>query len=93
MLLQTGITFKYFTKYKADEINPLLNEFRLQNTTEIGNFPMLDVFVNAQIRRTRLFLKAENVSSFWTGRTYFATPSQPYRDFTIRFGLVWNFFI
>ncbi len=93
MYLQTGITFKYFTNYKADEFNPLLNEFRLQNTTEIGNFPMLDVFVNAQIRRTRLFLKAENVSSFWTGRTYFSTPNQPYRDFTIRFGLVWNFFI
>ncbi len=93
MYLQTGITLKYFTNYKADEFNPLLNEFRLQNTTEIGNFPMLDVFVNAQIRRTRIFLKAENVSSFWTGRTYFSTPNQPYRDFTIRFGLVWNFFI
>lgn len=93
LLLQTGVTFKYFTKYHANEFNPLLNEFRLQNTTEVGNFPMFDVFVNGQIRRTRLFLKAENISSFWTGRNYFATPSQPYRDFTIRFGLVWNFFI
>lgn len=93
LLLQTGITFKYFTSYKADEFNPILNEFRLQNATEIGNFPMFDVFVNGQIRRTRLFLKAENISSFWTGRNYFATPTQPYRDFTIRFGLVWNFFI
>lgn len=93
LLLQTGITFKYFTKYHADEFNPLLNEFRLQNATEVGNFPMIDVFVNGQVRRTRLFLKAENISSFWTGRNYFATPNQPYRDFTIRFGLVWNFFI
>jgi len=93
LFLQTGITFKYFTKYQANEFDPLLNEFRLQDTTEIGNFPMLDIFVNGQIRRTRLFLKAENISSFWTGRNYFATPSQPYRDFTIRFGLVWNFFI
>lgn len=93
LYLQTGLTFKYFTKYKADEFNPLINEFYLQNTTEIGNYPMLDVFVNGQIRRTRLYFKAENVSSFFTGRNYFATPSQPYRDFKIRFGLVWNFFI
>ncbi len=93
MYLQTGLTFKYFTNYKADEFNPLLNEFRLQNTMEIGNYPMLDVFLNAQIRRTRFFVKAENISSFFTGRTYFATPTQPYRDFKVRFGLVWNFFI
>jgi len=93
LFLQTGITFKYFTKYQAAEFNPLLNEFRLQNTTEVGNFPMLDVFVNGQIRRTRLFFKAENISALWERGNYFATPTQPYRDFTIRFGLVWNFFI
>lgn len=93
LFLQTGVTFKYFTKYQANEFNSLLNEFVLQNSSEIGGYPMFDVFVNAQIRRTRLFLKAENVSSFWTGREYFATPTTPYRDFTVRFGLVWNFFI
>ncbi len=93
LFLQTGFTFKYFTNYKADEFNPLLNEFRLQDTMEIGNYPMLDFFVNAQIRRTRLYFKTENISSFFTGRTYFVTPTQPYRDFKIRFGVVWNFFI
>lgn len=93
LYLQTGINFKYFTNYYADEFNPLLNEFYLQNQTKIGNYPLIDVFVNGQIRRTRLYLKAENVNSFFTGRDYFVTPTQPYRDFTIRFGLVWNFFI
>ncbi len=93
LYLQTGINFKYFTKYYADELNPLLNEFYLQNQTKIGNYPLIDVFVNGQIRRTRLYFKAENVNSFFTGRDYFVTPNQPYRDFTIRFGLVWNFFI
>ncbi|WP_353888582.1 putative porin, partial [uncultured Polaribacter sp.] len=24
---------------------------------------------------------------------YFSSPNYPYRDFTIRFGLVWNWFI
>jgi hypothetical protein len=93
LFLQTGITFKYFTNYKADEFDPVLNEFRLQNTIDIGNYPLLDFFVNGQIRRTRLFFKAENFSSLFLNKTYFATPTQPYRDFKIRFGLVWNFFI
>lgn len=92
MLLQTGITFKYFSKYKANAFNPLLNEFIIQNTTEIG-YPTFDVFVNAQIRRTRIYLKADNLSSLFLKKNYFSAPSHPYRDFVIRFGLVWNWFI
>ena len=93
MYLQTGVTVKYFTSYFADEFNPLLHEFRLQNDVQIGNFPLIDYFINARIQRTRLFFKLENVNSIWDGGKYFSTPTQPYRDFTIRFGLVWNFFI
>ena len=93
LYLQTGLTFKFHTKYKADEFDPILNEFRLQDKVSIGNYPMIDFFLNGQIRRTRLFFKAENISSFFLGKSYFATPTQPYRDFKIRFGVVWNFFI
>jgi hypothetical protein len=92
LFLQTGITFKYFSKFKSNAFNPLLNEFRIQNTTEIG-YPTFDVFVNAQIRRTRIYLKADNLSSMFLKKNYFSAPNHPYRDFTIRFGLVWNWFI
>lgn len=92
LFLQTGITFKYFSKFKSNAFNPLLNEFRIQNTTEIG-YPTFDVFVNAQIRRTRIYLKADNLSSMFLKKNYFSAPNHPYRDFVIRFGLVWNWFI
>ncbi|HSQ46790.1 MAG TPA: putative porin, partial [Lutibacter sp.] len=71
----------------------LLSEFVLQNTQKIGNFPMLDFFANAQIQRTRLYLKVENFGASFTGRTYYSAPTYPYRDLTVRFGLVWNWFI
>lgn len=93
MYLQTGVTFKYFTAFNANAYNPLLSEFVLQNETEIGNFPILDFFVNIQVRRTRLFLKVENFTASFTGRNYYSAPNYPYRDLTVRFGLVWNFFI
>ena len=93
MYLQTGFTVKYFTSYFADEFNPLINEFRLQNETEIGNYPLLEFFANARVQRTRLYFKLENLGSLWDGGKYFVTPSQPYRDFKVRFGLIWNFFI
>ena len=92
LFLQTGITFKYFSKYKANAFNPLLNEFTTQNSTEIG-YPTFDVFINAQIRRTRIYLKADNLSSMFLKKNYFSAPNYPYRDYVIRFGLVWNWFI
>ncbi|NOR28910.1 MAG: hypothetical protein GQ540_10340 [Lutibacter sp.] len=93
MYLQTGVTFKYFTSHKANAYNPLLSEFVLQNSTEIGDFPVFDFFANAQIRRTRIFLKVENLNASFTGRNYYSAPNYPYRDLTVRFGLVWNWFI
>ena len=93
LYLQTGVTVKYFTEFNANAYNPLLSEFVLQNTHQIGNFPLLDFFANAQIQRTRLYLKVENFGASFTGRTYYSAPTYPYRDLTVRFGLVWNWFI
>ena len=92
MYLQTGVTFKYFTKYNMDAYNPLLGEFYIQNNQEFGGFPMLDFFINAKVRQTRIYIKAEHFNSSFTGNTFYAAPNYPYRDFVIRFGLVWNFF-
>ncbi len=93
MTLQTGITLNYFTKYHMNRYDPLLAEFYTPNETELGGFPRLDFFINAKIRQTRIFLKAEHFNSSFTGYNYFSAPNHPYRDFTIRFGLVWDFFL
>ena len=92
LYLQTGFTFQAFTKYYSNEYNPLIGEFYIQDKTKTGNFPLVDFFINARIQRTRIYLKAEHFNSSLTGRNYFASPNQPYRDFIVRFGLVWNFF-
>jgi len=93
MYLETGITFNYFTEYNMNAYDPLLAEFYTQNQTKLGGFPRLDFFVNAKIRQTRIYLKAEHFNSHFTGYEYFSAPNTPYRDFTVRFGLVWNFFL
>ena len=92
LFVQIGATFNYFTKYKANAYNPLLAEFRLQNETEIG-YPTIDLFFNGRVRRTRIYFKADNVSSFFFKKDYLSAPNYPYRDFVIRFGIVWNWFI
>lgn len=92
LFLQTGVTLNYFTSYLANDYNPVLGEFFIQNNKEIGSYPNLDFFVNAQIQRTRIYFKAEHFNSSFTGNTFYSAPNNPYRDFTIRFGLIWNFF-
>jgi hypothetical protein len=92
LYLQTGIVFNYFTSYYANEYNPVIGEFFVQENKKIGNFPNLDFFINARIQRTRIYFKAEHFNSSLTGNNFYASPNNPYRDFTIRFGLVWNFF-
>ncbi|MFD2551754.1 putative porin [Bizionia sediminis] len=93
LFLQTGVTFSYFTDYYMDAYDPLLAEFYVQNNRQYGNFPRIDFFVNAKISQTRIYLKAEHLNSAWTGYNYYAAPNYPYRDFALRFGVVWNFFM
>ncbi|WP_242535668.1 putative porin [[Muricauda] lutisoli] len=92
MFLQTGVTFKYFTSYNMNAYNPLLGEFYIQNNEELGGYPLLDFFINAKVRQTRIYLKAEHINSIFSEPNYYSAPNYPYRDFVIRFGLVWNFF-
>ena len=92
MFIQTGFTFNYFTEYYQNDYNPLIGEFYIQHEKKIGNFPLVDFFINAKVKQTRIFLKAEHFNSAMTGYNYYSAPNYPYRDFLVRFGLVWNFF-
>lgn len=92
LFTQTGITFNYFTEYYANGYNPVIGEFYVQDATKIGNFPMLDFFINARVKTARFFLKAESFNTLFTKPNYYSAPGYPYRDFIVRFGLVWNFF-
>jgi hypothetical protein len=92
LFFQTGFTFNYFTKFYADYYNPLLSEFVTQNYKEIGNYPRVDFFFNAKIQQTRVFLKVEHLNSSFSGYDYYSDLFNPYRDLSVRFGLVWNFF-
>jgi hypothetical protein len=93
LYLQTGFEFNYFTDFYMSSYDPLLSEFYVQNDKLIGNFPRIDFFINAKIQQTRIYLKAEHINSSLTGYNYYSAPNYPYRDFSIRFGLVWNFFM
>jgi hypothetical protein len=92
LYLQTGVIFNYFSSYYANDYNPILGEFFVQEQKKIGAFSMVDFFVNAKVQQARIYLKAEHFNSSFTGNTFYSAPNNPYRDFIIRFGIIWNFF-
>ncbi|MDO4727934.1 MAG: putative porin [Bacteroidota bacterium] len=92
MFIQTGFTLNYFTDYYANEYNGVIGEFYVQRDRKIGNFPVIDFFINAKVSTAQIFLKVEHLNSRFTGYNYYATPNNPYRDLMIRFGIVWRFF-
>ncbi len=92
MYVQTGFSVNYFTEYYANDYNGVIGEFFVQNQRKIGNFPVIDFFINAKVSTAQIYLKAEHFNSSLTGYNFYSTPNQPYRDFIIRFGIVWNFF-
>ncbi|WP_019039687.1 putative porin [Psychroflexus tropicus] len=93
LYLQTGFTFNYFTSFMAKAYDPILSEFAVQDFQELDGFYTADFFVNAKIREARIYFKLENFTTIFQGNSNFAAPRLPYRDFAIRFGLVWNFFL
>ncbi len=93
MYIEAGVTFSYFSKYLMNSYNPLISEFYLQSDREYGGFPLLDFFVNFKVKTMRVFFKLEHFNSSFSQNNYYSAPTYPYRDFVIRFGLVWNFFI
>lgn len=93
LFFQTGVTFNYFTKFSPNAYDPILGDYVVQNSFELGNQYSVDFFFNAKVQQTRIFFKLENMTTLFAGNGDYAAPSYPYRDFVIRFGLVWNFFL
>ena len=93
LFLQTGFGVKYLFKILYEWLRSIISELYIQNEKEIGEFPIIDFFINAKIQQTRLYFKFEHFNSSFTGYNYYSAPNYPYRDFSFRFGLVWNFFM
>ena len=91
--IQTGFRLKYFTEFNLPAYDPVLAEFYLQDLEQIGSFPLIDFFFQTKIKQTRLFLIYEHMNQmFQSENRHFSAPGYPYRDASLRFGLVWNFF-
>ena len=88
---RSGFDVYYNTKYFADAYMPAIRSFYLQNNREIGNFFHVDFFLNFNVKRTRFFLKLQNILSAFGESNFYAVPHYPLQDLSFKFGLSWRF--
>ena len=89
---QIGISGSYYSQWYQDAYMPALGAFYRQNNYLSGNYPYLDVFINLNIKRARLFAKYEHFNSSLMGYNYMLVPDYPQADAAFKFGISWLFF-
>ncbi len=95
--LQTGIDLRYHTRYKADAWNPVIGAFYRQDDVEIGNFLVTDFWINIQVKRASIYLKACHFNApleelMQITPHYFSLPHYPMEGFGLYWGVIWKFF-
>ncbi len=91
-ILQTGLDLFYNTSYYSYNYSPGSKMFYLQDEKDIGNYVYANIFLNLQIKRSRLFVEYTNLAFFLKDFRYYTTPSYPMQDPGFRFGISWMFY-
>lgn len=90
---QVGVNLRYHTLYYADAYDPSLGLFYRQSETKVGNYFYADFFINLQIKRAIIYVKAGHLNSLLESEShYFALPHYPDYPFGLFYGLTWQFF-
>lgn len=89
---QIGFSVFYNTSLYANAYNPAIRMFHLQNTKRIGNYPVIDPFVNGEIKRLAFFFKYEHVNQDWFSNAFYSSPGYPLLLRSMRLGVRWRFY-
>ncbi len=90
--VQTGFDLRYHTRFYADAYDPALGIFYRQDDEQVGNYLWADFFLNLQIKRATLYLKAGHFNTFFEQNAYCTIPNYPAQQFGLFYGLTWKFF-
>jgi len=93
---QIGVDLRYFTRYHAPILCPATGMFATQQTTEVGNYPWMNVYANFYVRsiRLRFFAHYQHLNHLFMKKNinYLTMPGYPTNRDVFRAGLAWHFY-
>lgn len=93
MDLNVGFDLFYNAPYTPMGYMPVVRQFYAQDGYETDHVILADAFVTIKVKRTRFFLKAQNITSFLPDfPQVYAIPYYPLPGFAFKFGVSWMFF-
>jgi hypothetical protein len=92
LTLETGFDLYYYTKYRGLAFSPSSGAFYAQETRELGNYPNLNLFLTAKLKRTRFYLRWDHAYAGLIEKNYFHVLNYPIPGRIFRFGLSWTFY-
>lgn len=92
--IHTGVDVHWRSAYNAMGYDPALRQFYIQNDFQVRAHPIVDIFLNAKVKRGRIFFKYHNLlqSPLFTGLGYMPTPGYPGQPNSFEFGFDWSFY-
>ncbi len=89
---QIGAEVTYHTPYHPYAWMPATGRYYRQENTTTGNYPFINVFLNAKLKRTRMFVMFDHVNSGLMGYDYYLIPDYPMNVRMLRYGIAWTFY-
>jgi hypothetical protein len=91
--IQAGVNMRYNTAYYAPNYMPATGQFYLQNKTKIGNFPLMNAYLNFHLKQARIFVEYYHVNQLIVrAGHYFSMPNYPLNPAILKWGVSWNFY-
>ena len=87
-----GANVFFRTKFYADAYSPATGQFYNQKTKKIGDYPVVDAFVDFKWKRAILFFKYEHINQGVPNNEYFSALHYPLNRRMFKIGVSWIFY-
>lgn len=85
--LQLGADVHYQTKYYAPYYQPATMQFQLQEDVQVGNYPLMNAYVNVKLKQARFYVMMYNVSNYFVKPDYFSLAHYPLNPTILKMGV------
>ena len=89
--VQIGADMHYNTAYYAPYYEAATQQFQVQDKVKVGNYPLINAYVNFHLKQARFFVTAYNLSSKFVAPNYFSLAHYPLNPMVLKMGVAVRF--
>ncbi len=86
--IQAGVAGYYHTAYYAPTYQPATQQFAVQHDIKCGNFPVLNGYINANLKRIKFFMAMHNMLNNAVTNNTFLMPYYPMQPRRFEYGVI-----